>query len=243
MEICEDVWTPIPPSSRAALAGATVLLNLSASNAIVGKSDYRQTLCAAHSGRCLAAYLYSAAGQGESTTDLAWDGEAMIYENGDLLAKAPRFSDTPQLVVADVDTGRLMAERARQGTFGDCADVEAPTFGFPPRRVRTRRAARCRPRPDAQCPALSFRAGRRVAACRALLRGVQHSGAWARAKAARVGHAQGRHRRVGRSRLHAGAAGRGDGDGAARPAARKHPRLYAAGLRARRTARKATPGG
>ncbi|CAJ0869315.1 NAD+ synthase (glutamine-hydrolysing) [freshwater sediment metagenome] len=130
MEICEDVWTPIPPSSRAALAGATVLLNLSASNAIVGKSDYRQTLCAAHSGRCLAAYLYSAAGQGESTTDLAWDGEAMIYENGDLLAKAPRFSDTPQLVVADVDTGRLMAERARQGTFGDCADVEAPNSYF-----------------------------------------------------------------------------------------------------------------
>ncbi len=158
MEICEDVWTPIPPSSRAALAGATVLLNLSASNAIVGKSDYRQTLCAAHSGRCLAAYLYSAAGQGESTTDLAWDGEAMIYENGDLLAKAPRFSDTPQLVVADVDTGRLMAERARQGTFGDCADVEAPNSVFPPRRVRTRCAARCRPRPDAQCPALSFRA-------------------------------------------------------------------------------------
>ncbi|MBI1981736.1 MAG: NAD(+) synthase, partial [Methylocystis sp.] len=75
MEVCEDVWVPIPPSARAALAGATVLLNLSASNAIVGKSDYRETLCAAHSARCLAAYLYSAAGQGESTTDLAWDGE------------------------------------------------------------------------------------------------------------------------------------------------------------------------
>jgi NAD+ synthase (glutamine-hydrolysing) len=127
-EICEDVWVPIPPSSRAALAGATVLLNLSASNAIVGKSDYRQTLCAAHSGRCLAAYLYSAAGQGESTTDLAWDGEAMIYEKGDLLAKAPRFSETPQLVMADVDIGRLIAERMRQGTFGDCADSEASPF-------------------------------------------------------------------------------------------------------------------
>lgn len=125
MEVCEDVWVPIPPSSRAALAGATVLLNLSASNAIVGKSDYRQTLCAAHSARCLAAYLYSAAGQGESTTDLAWDGEAMIYEKGDQLARAPRFSDEPQLVLADIDLGRLLAERARQGTFGDCADVEA----------------------------------------------------------------------------------------------------------------------
>ncbi|BDV34004.1 NAD(+) synthase [Methylocystis iwaonis] len=125
LEVCEDVWVPIPPSSRAALAGATVLLNLSASNAIVGKSDYRQTLCAAHSARCLAAYLYSAAGQGESTTDLAWDGEALIYEKGDLLAKAPRFSDEQQMVLADIDLGRLLAERARQGTFGDCADVEA----------------------------------------------------------------------------------------------------------------------
>jgi NAD+ synthase (glutamine-hydrolysing) len=130
MEICEDVWVPVPPSSRAALAGATVLLNLSASNAIVGKSDYRQTLCAAHSGRCLAAYVYSAAGQGESTTDLAWDGEALIYEKGDLLAKAPRFSNTPQLVLADIDLGRLRAERARQGTFGNCADVEADAIAY-----------------------------------------------------------------------------------------------------------------
>lgn len=123
-EICEDVWVPIPPSARAALAGATVLLNLSASNAIVGKSDYRETLCAAHSARCLAAYLYSAAGQGESTTDLAWDGEALICEKGDVLAKAPRFSDEPQLALADVDIGRLLAERMRQGTFGACADME-----------------------------------------------------------------------------------------------------------------------
>ncbi len=123
-EICEDVWVPIPPSARAALAGATVLLNLSASNAIVGKSDYRETLCSAHSARCLSAYLYSAAGQGESTTDLAWDGEALICEKGDVLAKAPRFSDEPQLALADVDLGRLLAERMRQGTFGACADVE-----------------------------------------------------------------------------------------------------------------------
>lgn len=129
-EICEDVWTPIPPSSRAALAGATVLLNLSASNAIVGKSDYRETLCAAHSARCLAAYLYSAAGQGESTTDLAWDGEAMIHENGVALAKAPRFSNEPQLVLADIDIGRLTAERMRQGSFGDCADVEEGATSF-----------------------------------------------------------------------------------------------------------------
>src|SRR5690606_14031522 len=82
-EICEDVWTPLPPSTFAALAGATVLANLSASNIIVGKADYRRDLCAAQSGKCIAAYLYSAAGPGESTTDLAWDGHALIYENND----------------------------------------------------------------------------------------------------------------------------------------------------------------
>lgn len=129
-EICEDVWVPIPPSTRAALAGATVLLNLSASNAIVGKSDYRATLCASHSARCLAAYLYSAAGSGESTTDLAWDGEALVFENGALLAKAPRFSSEPQLILADIDISRLTAERMRQGTFGDCADLEAGATPF-----------------------------------------------------------------------------------------------------------------
>ena len=129
-EICEDLWVPIPPSTRAALAGATVLLNLSASNAIVGKSDHRQTLCAAHSSRCLAAYLYSAAGQGESTTDLAFDGEALIYEMGAPLAKAPRFSEEPQLAVTDIDLGKLAAERLRQGSFGDCADVEQGATQF-----------------------------------------------------------------------------------------------------------------
>lgn len=129
-EICEDVWAPIPPSTRAALAGATVLLNLSASNAIVGKSDYRATLCASHSARCLSAYLYSAAGPGESTTDLAWDGEALVYENGALLAKAQRFAEEPQLILADIDIGRLTAERMRQGSFGDCADLEADATTF-----------------------------------------------------------------------------------------------------------------
>ncbi|CCJ05912.1 NAD(+) synthase [Methylocystis sp. SC2] len=140
-EVCEDVWVPIPPSARAALAGATVLLNLSASNAIVGKSDYRETLCAAHSARCLAAYLYSAAGQGESTTDLAWDGEALICEKGDVLAKAPRFSNEPQLTLADVDIGRLLAERMRQGTFGACADVEQGATQY--RRIAFELAAAC----------------------------------------------------------------------------------------------------
>jgi len=122
MEICEDLWTPVPPSSLAALAGATVLLNLSASNVTIGKSDWRHTLCKAHSGRCIAAYAYSAAGPGESTTDLAWDGQAMIYESGTLLAEAERFAQEPQLVVADIDLERLVMDRIRQNTFGDNAD-------------------------------------------------------------------------------------------------------------------------
>jgi NAD+ synthase (glutamine-hydrolysing) len=118
-EICEDLWTPIPPSASAALAGATVLLNLSASNITIGKADYRRELVGSQSARCLAAYLYSAAGPGESTTDLAWDGHAMIYENGTKLAESQRFSDAPQLICADIDLERLTQERMRQTSFGD----------------------------------------------------------------------------------------------------------------------------
>ncbi len=130
MEICEDVWTPVPPSSFAALAGATVLLNLSASNVTIGKSDWRHALCKAHSGRCIAAYAYSAAGPGESTTDLAWDGQAMIYESGALLAEAERFSADPQLLVADIDLERLAMDRIRQNTFGDNADALRDRLAF-----------------------------------------------------------------------------------------------------------------
>lgn len=119
IEICEDVWTPIPPSSYAALAGATILTNLSASNITIGKADYRRDLCAAQSGACIAAYLYSAAGPGESTTDLAWDGDALIYENNELLAEAERFASDEQLVVADVDLERLVQDRMRLTSFND----------------------------------------------------------------------------------------------------------------------------
>lgn len=121
VEICEDVWTPIPPSTYAALAGATVLANLSASNITIGKADYRRSLCAGQSAKCLAAYLYSAAGAGESTTDLAWDGHALIYENGELLAEAERFSESEQLVLADIDLERLTQERMRLTSFNDAA--------------------------------------------------------------------------------------------------------------------------
>ena len=98
VEICEDVWVPTPPSSAAAMAGASVIANLSASNVTVGKSDYRHALCRVQSARGFCAYLYSAAGHGESTTDLAWDGHAMIYENGALLAETERFADDPQMI-------------------------------------------------------------------------------------------------------------------------------------------------
>jgi len=118
VEICEDVWVPIPPSSYAALAGATVLVNLSASNVTVGKADYRRRLVDLQSARCLAAYLYSSAGIGESTTDLAWDGQALICENGDLLAESARFSNDSHLITADLDLERLQHERMRQTSFG-----------------------------------------------------------------------------------------------------------------------------
>jgi NAD+ synthase (glutamine-hydrolysing) len=117
VEICEDLWVPIPPSCLAALAGATVILNLSASNITLGKDEYRHSLVANQSARCLAAYLYTAAGIGESTTDLAWDGHAMVYENGALLAESERFRYDSQLVVAELDLDRLSQERMRQNSF------------------------------------------------------------------------------------------------------------------------------
>jgi NAD+ synthase (glutamine-hydrolysing) len=120
-EICEDLWAPIPPSTFASLAGATVIANLSASNVTIGKPEYRRTLCGAHSGACVAAYLYCGPGEGESTTDLAWDGHAMIWENGELLAESERFARGEQLVTADVDLDRLRQDRIRLTTYADCA--------------------------------------------------------------------------------------------------------------------------
>ncbi len=119
VEICEDVWSPIPPSTYAAMAGATVLVNLSASNITVGKADYRRMLAASHSARTLSAYLYTAAGFGESTTDLAWDGHSMIYENGELLAESARFHTAASLICADVDLDRLVSDRASTSSWGD----------------------------------------------------------------------------------------------------------------------------
>ncbi len=121
LEICEDVWVPVPPSSFAAMAGATVTGNLSASNITLTKSEYRHSLASNQSARCVSAYLYAAAGPGESTTDLAWDGHAMIYENGNLLAESIRFSQKPQIVYADLDMDRLAQDRMRLTSFGQNA--------------------------------------------------------------------------------------------------------------------------
>src|SRR5438874_2672403 len=131
VEICEDLWVPHPPSTDAALAGAEILLNLSASNITIGKAEMRRLLCASQSSRCIAAYAYSAAGAGESTTDLAWDGQAGIFELSDLLAETERFSPDPEMAVADVDLGRIRQERMRTNTFGDNARAvaeRAPKF-------------------------------------------------------------------------------------------------------------------
>lgn len=119
VEICEDMWVPIPPSAEAALAGATVLANLSGSPITVGRAEDRHLLARSASSRCLAAYVYCAAGSGESTTDLSWDGQAMVYENGMLLAETERFPRGEQHAVADVDLELLRNERTRMGTFDD----------------------------------------------------------------------------------------------------------------------------
>ena len=127
-EVCEDVWVPIPPSSGAALAGATVLANLSGSPITIGRADDSTLLSQSQSLRCLAAYVYAAAGQGESTNDVSWDGQTMIYEGGQLLATTERFPDGPRRSVADVDLDRLRQDRLRQGTFDDNRRTVGPQF-------------------------------------------------------------------------------------------------------------------
>nr|WP_194301084.1 NAD(+) synthase [Acetobacter lambici] len=121
VEICEDMWVPAPPSAAQAMAGATVLANLSASDITVGKARTRTMLCLSQSARCVAAYLYAAAGEGESTTDLAWDGQTAIFENGVLLAQSERFPSGARAVVADIDLTLIRHERAQVGSFADCA--------------------------------------------------------------------------------------------------------------------------
>ena len=142
IEICEDFWAPNPPGTMAALAGATILLNLSASNIVIGKSDERHLLSRASSSRSVCAYAYSASGHGESTTDLAWDGQGMIYELGDLMAESARFDLAAELSVADIDTQRILAERMRMQTFNDGAEAAGrPEDWY--RRITFEHAAPC----------------------------------------------------------------------------------------------------
>ncbi len=170
---------PTPPSAAGAAAGAEVLLNLSASNIVIGKAQMRRLLCASQSARCIAAYAYSAAGAGESTTDLAWDGQAGIFEIGEDLAETERFSAAAEIAIADVDLGRIRQERMRTNTFGDSARLALAAV--PPfRRIEFDfaapvGAAGAAP-PDR---ALSVRALRPGDAGRQLLRGLQHPGAGA----------------------------------------------------------------
>ncbi|WP_390884201.1 NAD(+) synthase [Actinomyces viscosus] len=134
VEVCEDMWVPVPPSSLAALAGATVLVNISGSPITVGRAEDRELLARSSSARGLAAYVYAAAGQGESSTDLAWDGQTLVYENGELLGSTERFPDGPRATVVDVDIEGLRAERLRQGTFADNArTLSVPGAGVPVR--------------------------------------------------------------------------------------------------------------
>ena len=132
VEICEDFWSATPPSTQGALAGAVILCNLSASNVLIGKAEERAVLCASQSTRCHAAYVYSASGPGESTTDLAWDGQATIHELGALLAYSERFPKAGQMAVADVDVERLRLERMRTLTF----NAAAAAAGHPEKRFR-----------------------------------------------------------------------------------------------------------
>jgi NAD+ synthase (glutamine-hydrolysing) len=129
VEVCEDMWVPVPPSASAALAGATVLANISGSPITVARAEDRRLLVRSASARCLAAYVYAAAGEGESTTDLSWDGQTMVYECGDLLGETERFPSGPRRTTVDVDLERIRQERLRQGSFDDNARAEGLSGG------------------------------------------------------------------------------------------------------------------
>ena len=139
VEVCEDMWVPVPPSANAALAGATVLANLSGSPITVARAEDRRLLVRSASARCLAAYLYAAAGEGESTTDLSWDGQTMVYECGDLLGESERFPEGPRRTTStSTSTGS-----ARSG----CARGRSTTTRRAEGLVRRLRADRVHPRP------------------------------------------------------------------------------------------------
>ncbi len=124
VEICEDLWVPVPPSSRHAMAGAQLIFNMSASNELVGKADYRRSLVSQQSARCLCSYVYVSAGTGESTTDTVFGGHALIAENGCILSESRRFQTESDMILADVDTELLDHERRVSQTFGVASQKE-----------------------------------------------------------------------------------------------------------------------
>lgn len=131
IEICEDLWVPIPPSSHAALAGAKVIVNLSASPDTIGKYGYLRDLICQQSARCICGYVYAAAGFGESSTDLVFDGKGIIAENGKILASTPRWQEGPQMVIRDLDIEMITRDRLHAGTFADCGERENANLSYP----------------------------------------------------------------------------------------------------------------
>lgn len=131
IEICEDLWVPVPPSCHAALAGAKMIVNLSASPDTIGKYGYLTDLIAQQSARCVCGYVYASAGFGESSTDLVFDGKGIIAENGKILAATPRWQEGPQMVIRDIDIDLITRDRLHTGTFGDCGDRENAGLSYP----------------------------------------------------------------------------------------------------------------
>ena len=131
VDICEDLWAPVPPSSIAALNGANIIVNLSASNELAGKHAYLRNLICQQSARCFAAYIYSSAGYGESTTDIVFSGNAIVSESGTILAEAKRFAEQPRLAISDVDINALDNERLSVSSFRD----SVKRYGMPYREI------------------------------------------------------------------------------------------------------------
>ncbi|MGN0570788.1 MAG: NAD(+) synthase [Candidatus Fimenecus sp.] len=128
VEICEDLWVPNPPSTDLALAGANIIVNLSASNEAVTKNEYRKNIIAAQSAKCFCAYVYASAGVGESSTDLVFSGACTVAENGTILAEGERFAFAGTRAIADIDLDKLNAERVRNGSFSDNARADRQTY-------------------------------------------------------------------------------------------------------------------
>ena len=230
IEICEDLWAVNPPSGDMALAGATILLNGSASNELLGKVEYRRDLVRQQSARCLAAYLYAGAGPGESTTDTVWAGHSLIAENGAILAETERFRFETQMAVADVDVQRLMHERLHNHTFG-ARPPAAPSARCASICPVTERWSADEPliRPQlSRTPFVPADPERRAMHCQEIF-SIQSTGLAKRLR--HTGDPACHHRRVGRAGLDAGAAGHGEGVRSGGAAARGHRRHHHARLR------------